>query len=212
MSNYVAALNLDVDAIVARAVALFAPVMHSLWLCGSYAHGTARPESDLDLLMVLPALADGTPDVDQEQRIANALHQVGLDLFFLRPGAALARHQWGAVTIGGTPWLPPWASRDAEFFDDLMSRSRCLFHRDDARLIGRPLTEDPVLAPIVAARRRTLTPLSQYSGGWDGFVRQNAAVVADLQAIALDGDAHARPRPRRRTRRPRGVRLNRRHP
>lgn len=47
------------QVLLERVVACLGP--EEVWLFGSRAHGTARPDSDFDLLAVLP---DGTPESD----------------------------------------------------------------------------------------------------------------------------------------------------
>jgi predicted nucleotidyltransferase len=78
----------DVDRWIAQAVATW-PAIQSAYLIGSHARGTARPDSDYDLLMVIAAIehAEAAAGCRIELEIAaRASESAGaLDVWFLRP-------------------------------------------------------------------------------------------------------------------------------
>lgn len=81
-------LSAEVRRVVERVVAEVQPLR--IILFGSHAKGTARPDSDVDLLVVMP---DGTPRRPTAQRLYRSIDHTGVSVDYLvATPAVLARH------------------------------------------------------------------------------------------------------------------------
>jgi uncharacterized protein len=83
------------DAVIAEVARLVAERYHpqKIILFGSYAYGTPRPESDVDILVVMDTPLRPTQQVQQIRAYLNPLF--GLDLLVYTPQVLAQRLAWG---------------------------------------------------------------------------------------------------------------------
>jgi predicted nucleotidyltransferase len=101
-------------------------------LFGSYAYGTPTPDSDVDLLVVMPA----RNQIEQAVRIDEAIDERGfaLDLLVRTPKVIENRLRWG-----------DW------FIKEIMERGKVLYEKDHARVGPQSRKRDSRRSPTPQA-------------------------------------------------------------
>ena len=101
--------NPSLYADIARRIRGAAPEVQDVLLFGSHARGDARPESDVDLVLLLPDTANRRDVLLRARKSLRGLG-LGFDLLLLTPT------QWAQVATNGG-WLAGQMARDAVKLD-----------------------------------------------------------------------------------------------